>query len=108
MFRALRFFTLFACFAPLTWPQTTQGLISGRLLDARTGLAIESATVTYSSLATNAHGSARIGAGGAYVFPLLSPGLYHIHVEAGDYQAQDIFELELPVAAQLRLDLYLR
>ena len=105
---ALLALSLLAISASISWAQTTQGLIGGRLIDSRTGDSIPAAHITYSSATTNAQGSAHIGRNGSYVFPLLSPGIYHIRVESAGYQPQEIYELDLPVSAQLRLDFYLR
>ena len=42
------------------------------------------------------------------MLPLLSPGPYQIRVEAEQYQAQEVDDLELPVAGRLELNLRLR
>jgi hypothetical protein len=47
-------------------------------------------------------------AGGFYYLPLLSPGLYSVRAEAAGYQAQELQELELAVAARLEVDFRLR
>jgi hypothetical protein len=88
--------------------QTTQGLISGRLMDSQSGRPIAGATVTWTSLATETGGSARTDAGGYYYLPLLSPGLYRVRAAADGYQAQEVHELELAVAARLDLGFHLR
>jgi hypothetical protein len=85
--------------------QTTQGVISGRLLDSVTGRPIGGAAIEYSS---SSAGTARSGADGYYYLPLLSPGLYRVRVSAAGYQAQELEELELPVAGRIELDFKLR
>ena len=88
--------------------QTTQGLISGRLLDSRTGQPIGGANIIFSSGLTNLGGGAPSDASGNYYLPLLSPGFYTIRITATGYQAQEVQELELTVAARLELDFRLR
>src|ERR1700674_2056303 len=78
--------------------QTTQGLISGRLLNSVTGRAIPAATVTYASSYTNLEGRSESEQSGFYYLPLLSPGFYQIRISADGYQSQEVQELELPVA----------
>ena len=45
---------------------------------------------------------------GYYLLPLLSPGLYHIRATAEGFQAQELQEIELTVAARVDLDFRLR
>jgi len=85
--------------------QTTQGLISGRLVDSITGSPIGGAAIEYSS---SSSGTALSGADGYYYLPLLSPGLYRVRVTAAGFQAQELEELELPVAGRIELDFKLR
>ena len=80
------------CLLVGTWSgdaQTTQGLISGRLVDSRTGQPISGATIRYQSQATDAGETSRSDNGGFYNLPLLSPGLYSIRAEATGYQGQE-------------------
>ena len=88
--------------------QTTQGLISGRLVDSVTGRAIGEATVSFQSSFSNLAGAAVSDASGYYYLPLLSPGLYRIRVTAQTYQSQEVQELELTVAARVELDFRMR
>jgi hypothetical protein len=88
--------------------QTTQGLISGRLLDTSTGQPIGGANVVFSSGLTNLGGGAPSDASGNYYLPLLSPGIYTIRITARGYQAQELQQLELTVAARIELDFRLR
>jgi Carboxypeptidase regulatory-like domain/TonB-dependent Receptor Plug Domain len=88
--------------------QTTQGLISGRLLDSVNGHPLAGASVFYSSNQSNLAGASQSDASGYYYLPLLSPGLYQVRVSATGYQAQEVQELELTVAARIELDFRLR
>lgn len=88
--------------------QTTQGIISGRLLNSTTGRPIGGAAVEYSSSANALAGSAASDPGGFYILPLLSPGVYRVRVVAAAFQSQEVQELELPVAARIELDFRLR
>jgi hypothetical protein len=88
--------------------QTTQGLISGRLLSSVTGTPIQGANIVYTSSFTNLAGGAVSDESGYYLLPLLSPGLYQVRVTAKGFQAQEVQELELTVAARIDLDFRLR
>ena len=88
--------------------QTTQGLISGRLVNSVTGVPIPGASVTYASSISNVAGLASSDASGYYYLPLLSPGFYRVRVTAPNFQAQEVQELELTVAARIDLDFRLR
>jgi carboxypeptidase family protein len=88
--------------------QTTQGLISGRLLNSVTGRPVDGAMVNYSSSASALNGSSVSDASGYYYLPLLSPGAYRVRVTAEGFQSQEVQELELLVAARIELDFRLR
>ncbi len=88
--------------------QTTQGLISGRLLNSVTGRPVGGATVSYSSSASALSGSSASDSSGYYYLPLLSPGVYRVRVTAEGFQSQEVQELSLPVAARIELDFRLR
>ena len=89
----------FACLATLALlGQTTQGLISGRLLDSRSGRAIVGAHIACSEESTGVKADGVSDGNGFYVLPLLPPGSYSIRVTASDYQSQEAQELELAVA----------
>ena len=64
----------------VTLAQTTQGLISGRLLNSVTGRPIASANVSYASDITNFTGISASDTSGYYYLPLLSPGFYRVRV----------------------------
>ncbi len=93
--------------APL-WGQTTQSVISGRLVSSVTGQPIASATVSYSSDTSTPSGSSISDANGYYALPLLSPGVYRVRAAAADYQAQEVQELELTVASRIDISFRLR
>ncbi|MGD1093049.1 MAG: carboxypeptidase regulatory-like domain-containing protein [Bryobacteraceae bacterium] len=88
--------------------QTTQGVISGRLLNSVTGRPVSAAAVAYSSSVNTITGTATSDGSGYFHLPLLSPGVYRIRVVADGFQSQEVQELQLPVAAQIDLDFHLR
>ena len=88
--------------------QTTQGLISGRLLNSVTGTPIQGARIVFTSSLTTLAGGAVSDSSGYYLLPLLSPGLYQVRVTADGFQAQEVQDLELTVAARIDLDFRLR
>lgn len=90
------------------WAQTTQGLISGRLINSATGKPIAGAHIEYLSALSNLGGGSESDVAGYYYLPLLSPGFYQVRVTADGYQSQEIQELELTVAARIDLDFRLR
>ena len=88
--------------------QTTQGVISGRLIDSITGRSVAGATVEYSNTREPVTHLAAADRSGYYSLPLLSPGTYRVRVTAENYQAQEVQELELPVAGRIDLNFRLR
>src|SRR5437016_1192534 len=88
--------------------QSTQGLITGRITDSRSGRPIPSASIVWTHTATGTSGTSGSNSAGYYYLPQLSPGHYRIRVTADAYQAQDLYELDLLVAARLELDFRLR
>src|SRR5271154_346367 len=88
--------------------QTTQGVISGRLLNSITGRPIAAASVEYSSEVNTSSGRGASDASGYYTLPLLSPGVYRVRVVAAQFQSQEVQELELRVASRIELDFRLR
>ncbi len=88
--------------------QTTQGLISGRILNSVTGRPVAGAVITYSTATLVASGKFQSDAAGYYFLPLLSAGLYNIRVAAQTYQAAEVQRIELPVAGRIQLDVKLR
>jgi len=88
--------------------QTTQGLISGRVLDTLSGRPIVAADIRCESNTGGVAILAHSGTSGYFVLPLLSPTQYRIRVEAASYQAQEIHEVDLPVAGRLDFQFRLR
>ena len=87
--------------------QTTQGLISGRVSDLDEK-PVGGAEISAESLETSTHVQGRTNTDGLFVLPLLPPGKYRVRVDAPGYQGQEIYELELGVAAFLDLPFHLR
>jgi hypothetical protein len=104
----VRLLFLFLLIATAALSQTTQGLISGQLVDSVTGRPIAAANVIFASATSNLAGGASSDASGYYYLPLLSPGSYQIRVMSPAYQSQEVQELELTVAARIELDFRLR
>jgi outer membrane receptor protein involved in Fe transport len=88
--------------------QTTQGLITGRIVDKSTGDPVPGAAVSWTSTTLAASGKQTSDESGYYFLPLLSAGTYNLRVEAATYQAQELQELELPVAGLVNLGFKLR
>lgn len=88
--------------------QTTQGVISGRLVNSTTGRPVASANVAYTSTTATSAGSANTDADGYYALPLLSPGEYRVRATAMGFQAQEVQQLELAVASRVDLSFRLR
>ncbi len=99
---------LLALLAAALPAQTTQGLISGKLLNSVTGQPVGGATVTCSSPDNPSPATSASDASGYFYLPLLSPGTYRVRVTAASFQAQEIQELELRVASRIELDFRLR
>ena len=92
----------------LAMGQTTDGLISGRVIDSRSGQPIRGAVVEVQSEDRGLVRSSSSDGLGVFSLPLLSPGIYGVRVTAVQYQAQEIQQLELRVAARLELAFRLR
>ncbi len=88
--------------------QTTQGLISGQVVDAVTGRPVAGAQVRYEQTQLQLSGAARTDRFGYFVLPLLSPGGYALRIEAGGYQPLQMEEVTLAVAGRLDFPLRLR
>jgi hypothetical protein len=105
MRRALILSILCSCGLPA---QTTQGLISGRVLDSNTGRPIPGAQISFWQLATHTSGTVHSSDAGFYSALFLAPGVYRLRVSASGYQPQEVYDLELAVAARLELRFLLR
>lgn len=113
-----------ALMLPTAAAQTTQGMIAGRVFDATDRRPIARAAVEYWRWEQGRLvdlGSRGADEQGRYVFPLLPPGTYQLRVcegicpalrselpQSGEYQPQEIYGLELPVAARVEVNFALR
>src|SRR5258706_2493845 len=88
--------------------QTTQGLISGRVVDLGSGRAIALAEIRCDPPNDGPPSLARADRSGYFTLPLLSPGMYRLNVQAPNYQAQEVYQLEVPVAGRLEIQFRLR
>jgi hypothetical protein len=90
--------------------QSTQGMITGRVYDRESGAAVLNAAVSYRNTETDEHGAATANKLGVYTIAGLSPGSYRLRVEEPrhEYQAQEIWELDVRVAARVTFDFPLR
>lgn len=92
----------------LCWSQTTQGLIAGRIVNARTGRPIDHAKVIYNGRDGSIGGEQLADPAGYFTLPLLSPGFYHLRIEAPNFQPQEIADVELAVSGRLDFNFQLR
>ena len=74
------------------WGQTTQGLISGRIVNSVNGQPIAGAIVEYASLTGIFNGRSSSDTAGFYYLPLLSPGMYRVRIVAAGFQSQEVQE----------------
>jgi hypothetical protein len=93
---------------PIAAPQSTEGLISGRITNTRTGSAISNAVVTCRNAVTNTTVIAHSGVHGTYSLTFLPPGEYALQATAETYQAKAQFGMVLGVGSSLELDFALR
>ena len=105
---AVRLFLLVISLCGMLTAQTTQGLISGRILNSVTGRPVPNASVSYSSTTLAASGTLKSDAAGYYFLPLLSAGTYTVRATGDKFQPQELQQLELPVAGRIQLDFRLR
>ena len=73
-----------------------------------TGRPVTGASITYESAALSASGTYQSDVNGSYFLPLLSTGSYAVRASAPGYQAQELQDLDLPVAGAFNLDFRLR
>jgi hypothetical protein len=88
--------------------QTTQGLISGRVVDSLSGRPLAGASVLYTRSVVETGGSSSTDPQGFFTLPLLSPGLYNLRVTSPQYQPQELQSVDLPVAGRLDFQFRLR
>ena len=88
--------------------QTTQGLIAGRVVNSRTGRPVDRAKVLYNGRDGTIGGEQSVDTAGNFTLPLLSPGFYHLRIEAPNFQPQELAEVELAVAGRLDFNFLLR
>ena len=108
MRRIFQITVLLAAMAALAGAQTTQGLISGRVVNSVTGRAISGAAVLYNSTTLSASGTVQSDTSGFYFLPLLSAGTYTVRVTATGYQTQELQQMELAVAGRIQVDFRVR
>jgi len=86
--------------ATLAFGQTTQGLMSGRMVDALTGKPLAGAAFECDGSSSDSYRQALTDETGHFVVPLISPGTYRVRASAENYQAQEIYGLEVRVAGE--------
>ena len=109
---------LLALMSQLSQAQTTQGLIAGKVFDSATKQPLARATVEYFRWEQGTvveAGSGSTNEQGFYTFAFLPPGTYQVRVRVignvprtGDYQPQEIQQIELFVASRLEVNFALR
>src|ERR1700746_4117997 len=97
--------------------QSTQGLITGRVFDQKTGRAVAGATIKCIHQQTGETASTTSAGDGYYTLQRLASGLYSLRatkeapegaVLPGDYQPRETYELELFVAGRVQIDIPMR
>jgi hypothetical protein len=88
--------------------QTTEALMTGRVIDSISGRPVAGARVEYENAALQHRGAVIAGPAGRYTVLYLPPGVYRLRVSARAYQAQELHELRLAVAARLDITFLLR
>ena len=92
--------------ATLLSAQTSQGRITGRVLDS-TGAIIVGAKVTIENTGTHVRRNLETNSTGDYVAPGLEPGWYSISVEAPNFRKAIRERVQIEVANDLRIDFQL-
>ena len=90
------------------FPQSTQGIIAGRITQLSTGGSIPGATVFWTNTATNARGSQRSAASGDDARAAFAGGCTRFGVEAGGFQPRELDEIQLSVASRIDINFSLR
>jgi hypothetical protein len=92
----------------LAYGQTTEAVLTGRVVDASTGKRIPGAAVTCINQATQARSDSPISSTGWYTISPLPPGSYRIVASAPHYQPRELRNYEIPVSGLMVVDLLLR
>lgn len=99
---------LVLCLAPSTLlGQTERGAIVGTITDSQ-GAVVSSATVTVTSLSTNASQTYKTNSEGLYEAPFLMPGEYKVSATASGFSTSFNNNVTVNVGARVRVDLALQ
>jgi carboxypeptidase family protein/TonB-dependent receptor-like protein len=93
--------------AETSFGQTSQGRISGRVIDASGGV-VAGATVTIVNLGTQVKRALETNASGDYVAPAIEPGFYSVTVEAPGFSKVVRGRVQVEVANDIKLDFQLK
>jgi hypothetical protein len=88
--------------------QTTQGLITGRILDSTTGRPVSTALVSATNLDGTTTGVGHADSSGYFALPLLPPSVYRLRITADRYQAQELHKLVLAVSSRIEINFHMR
>ena len=95
-------------FAAAARGQSTQGYISGRAFDQRTGWALDGVLIEYRHEETGGENRTSTDSLGFFNLPNLSAGTYWLRATKVGLQAQELSVAELFVGGRLQVDFYLR
>lgn len=98
---------LMLAFAVPSLAQTNKATITGTVTDAK-GAVLEGATVTITSVGTNAEREVKTSSDGVYKAPLLDIGIYKISATAQGFQTTVLGNIELHVGDTLSIDVTLQ
>lgn len=104
---AKRFFVISVFLTAICAAWGQQAEVSGFIKDPSGGV-VSRATVSIQNVATNVQQSTTTNGAGVYTLPLLSPGVYHLTVEAPGFERQVIEDIKLEVAAKVSRNISLR
>src|SRR5580698_2661337 len=97
---------LLICASGILWGQEDRGRISGLVTDS-TGAVVPNAKVTATNEGTKVSTTKVSDNGGAYLFELLNPGLYTVHVEAPGFKKFEANHVRVEVAAHVGVNVKL-
>ncbi len=100
--------TALTLFVSGAFAQTTQGVITGRVVDSVSGASVAGARVRCFPPDGFAPSETVTASPGFFLLPLLSPGHYRLRVEATGYQPAEVHQVDLAVAGRLEFELRLR